>query len=154
MRDLLRWERRGEFSLILSLQVRASNEPQVPVPAQCGVCFPQVSLPSTPMTGEEDWEDYREGGYHPVNIGDEFANGRYVVVRKLGWSVSPIPFALFGPFLTFLQGSLLHCLARKGHSVSHPSIPTHPPHSQSRQKIQTCSPQNRQICRSLHRDCH
>ena len=101
MRDLLGWDRRGEFSLILSLQLKpvgASNEPQVPVPAQCGVSFPQVSLPSTPMTGEEDWEDYREGGYHPVNIGDEFANGRYVVVRKLGWSVSPIPFTLFGPF--------------------------------------------------------
>jgi len=37
------------------------------------------------MTVEEDSEDYREGGYHPVNIGDDFANGRYIVVRKLGW---------------------------------------------------------------------
>lgn len=33
---------------------------------------------------EEDLEDYKYGGYHPVHIGDEFA-GRYVVVRKLGW---------------------------------------------------------------------
>jgi len=34
---------------------------------------------------EEDLEDYRPGGYHPVNIGDEFNRGRYMVVRKLGW---------------------------------------------------------------------
>ncbi|CAL1703060.1 unnamed protein product [Somion occarium] len=34
---------------------------------------------------EEDWEDYVKGGYHPVHIGDTFSDGRYVVVRKLGW---------------------------------------------------------------------
>ncbi|KAF9522960.1 kinase-like domain-containing protein [Crepidotus variabilis] len=34
---------------------------------------------------EEDWEDYVKGGYHPVKIGDTFSEGRYVVVRKLGW---------------------------------------------------------------------
>ena len=34
---------------------------------------------------EEDWEDYVKGGYHPVKIGDEFSDGRYTVVRKLGW---------------------------------------------------------------------
>ncbi|KAH0830135.1 kinase-like protein [Lanmaoa asiatica] len=34
---------------------------------------------------EEDWEDYVKGGYHPVHIGDAFSDGRYVVVRKLGW---------------------------------------------------------------------
>jgi serine/threonine-protein kinase SRPK3 len=34
---------------------------------------------------EEDLEDYRPGGYHPVNIGDEFNLGRYLIVRKLGW---------------------------------------------------------------------
>jgi hypothetical protein len=34
---------------------------------------------------EEDWEDYIKGGYHPVKIGDTFSDGRYVVVRKLGW---------------------------------------------------------------------
>jgi serine/threonine-protein kinase SRPK3 len=34
---------------------------------------------------EEDWEDYVKGGYHPVHIGDSFSNGRYTVVRKLGW---------------------------------------------------------------------
>ncbi|KAG8876536.1 serine/threonine protein kinase, CMGC group [Tulasnella sp. 331] len=34
---------------------------------------------------EEDLEDYVKGGYHPVNIGDTFSDGRYIVVRKLGW---------------------------------------------------------------------
>ncbi|TEB28286.1 kinase-like protein [Coprinellus micaceus] len=34
---------------------------------------------------EEDWEDYVKGGYHPVKIGDAFSEGRYTVVRKLGW---------------------------------------------------------------------
>jgi serine/threonine protein kinase len=34
---------------------------------------------------EEDWEDYVKGGYHPVHIGDTFSDGRYIVVRKLGW---------------------------------------------------------------------
>ncbi|KAJ3494074.1 hypothetical protein NMY22_g20126 [Coprinellus aureogranulatus] len=34
---------------------------------------------------EEDWEDYVKGGYHPVKIGDTFSEGRYTVVRKLGW---------------------------------------------------------------------
>ncbi|KIY64752.1 kinase-like protein [Cylindrobasidium torrendii FP15055 ss-10] len=34
---------------------------------------------------EEDWEEYVKGGYHPVQIGDTFSDGRYTVVRKLGW---------------------------------------------------------------------
>ncbi|KAJ7665793.1 kinase-like domain-containing protein [Mycena rosella] len=34
---------------------------------------------------EEDWQEYKLGGYHPVSIGDTFSDNRYVVVRKLGW---------------------------------------------------------------------
>ncbi|KAJ7767979.1 kinase-like domain-containing protein [Mycena maculata] len=34
---------------------------------------------------EEDWQEYKLGGYHPVSIGDSFSDDRYVVVRKLGW---------------------------------------------------------------------
>ncbi|BFZ61341.1 serine/threonine protein kinase, CMGC [Saitoella coloradoensis] len=34
---------------------------------------------------EEDLEDYKKGGYHPVQIGETYRNGRYTVVRKLGW---------------------------------------------------------------------
>jgi serine/threonine-protein kinase SRPK3 len=34
---------------------------------------------------EEEISGYCPGGYHPVHVGDVFANGRYTVVRKLGW---------------------------------------------------------------------
>ncbi|KAK3372347.1 kinase-like domain-containing protein [Podospora didyma] len=34
---------------------------------------------------EEDSEDYCKGGYHPVTIGEKFNNGKYTVIRKLGW---------------------------------------------------------------------
>lgn len=34
---------------------------------------------------EEDIRDYTEGGYHPVQVGDAFQEGRYLIVRKLGW---------------------------------------------------------------------
>lgn len=33
----------------------------------------------------EDEEDYRIGGYHPVEVGDTFNDGRYRVLQKLGW---------------------------------------------------------------------
>ncbi|KAJ2327580.1 serine/threonine protein kinase, CMGC [Coemansia sp. RSA 2702] len=38
-----------------------------------------------PEMEEEDIEDYRKGGYHPLKIGDTFKSNRYKVVRKLGW---------------------------------------------------------------------
>lgn len=41
--------------------------------------------PSMMTEDEEDWQEYVKGGYHPVQIGDHFSDGRYVVVRKLGW---------------------------------------------------------------------
>jgi len=34
---------------------------------------------------EEFLEKYRPGGYHPVKPGDAFNEGRFSVVRKLGW---------------------------------------------------------------------
>ncbi|KAG0136953.1 kinase-like domain-containing protein [Tuber indicum] len=34
---------------------------------------------------EEDYEDYCKGGYHPVTVGEKFKDGRYEVLRKLGW---------------------------------------------------------------------
>mmetsp|Transcript_11389 Transcript_11389/g.12506 ORF Transcript_11389/g.12506 Transcript_11389/m.12506 type:complete len:457 (+) Transcript_11389:110-1480(+) len=34
---------------------------------------------------EEDEEDYRKGGYHPIQLEDTFKAGRYVVKAKLGW---------------------------------------------------------------------
>ena len=34
---------------------------------------------------EEDSEDYCKGGYHPVQVGETYKDGKYIVVRKLGW---------------------------------------------------------------------
>ncbi|CCX08292.1 Similar to Serine/threonine-protein kinase SKY1; acc. no. Q03656 [Pyronema omphalodes CBS 100304] len=39
----------------------------------------------TNTADEEDYEDYCEGGYHPVQVGETFKEGRYEVIRKLGW---------------------------------------------------------------------
>merc|ERR1711939_1207137 len=41
--------------------------------------------PAETTADEEDSEDYCKGGYHPVHVGETYNNGRYVVVRKLGW---------------------------------------------------------------------
>lgn len=41
--------------------------------------------PAVTTADEEDSEDYCKGGYHPVHVGETYNNGRYVVVRKLGW---------------------------------------------------------------------
>ncbi|KAJ7997891.1 hypothetical protein DPEC_G00216870 [Dallia pectoralis] len=53
---------------------------------------PEPAIPPEPeeeILGSDDEEqedpaDYCKGGYHPVKIGDLF-NGRYHVIRKLGW---------------------------------------------------------------------
>ncbi|XP_065509427.1 SRSF protein kinase 3 isoform X2 [Caloenas nicobarica] len=45
---------------------------------------PPLSLPGSDDGEQEDPRDYCQGGYYPVRIGDVF-NGRYHVVRKLGW---------------------------------------------------------------------
>lgn len=34
---------------------------------------------------DEGSDGYKPGGYHAVRLGDTFKNGRYVVVKKLGW---------------------------------------------------------------------
>ena len=41
--------------------------------------------PAENTADEEDSEDYCKGGYHPVQIGENFKDGKYTVVRKLGW---------------------------------------------------------------------
>lgn len=33
----------------------------------------------------EGHEGYRKGGYHPVRIGEQYNQGRYTVLQKLGW---------------------------------------------------------------------
>ncbi|XP_010918290.1 uncharacterized protein [Elaeis guineensis] len=46
-----------------------------------------MSCSSSSGSGEEDEgvDDYRKGGYHAVRVGDQFAGGRYIAQRKLGW---------------------------------------------------------------------
>ncbi|KAI1122434.1 kinase-like protein [Nemania abortiva] len=45
--------------------------------------FAEMTLSEASL--EENLARYCPGGYHPVRIGDVFANGRYTVVNKLGW---------------------------------------------------------------------
>ena len=45
---------------------------------------PEDSSDVSELDGEGS-EGYRPGGYHPVRLGDEFCNGRYRVLEKLGW---------------------------------------------------------------------
>ncbi|CAN9515266.1 unnamed protein product [Ophioblennius macclurei] len=66
----------------LSPIVSSSSQQLTPPP-------PPLSPPPTQLLGSDDEEqedpsDYCKGGYYPVKIGDLF-NGRYHVVRKLGW---------------------------------------------------------------------
>lgn len=43
------------------------------------------SEPAENAADEEDSEDYCKGGYHPVTVGEEYKDGRYTIIRKLGW---------------------------------------------------------------------
>lgn len=54
--------------------------------ASYGLSSTAASETGSMMTeDEEDLEDYCKGGYHPVHVGDTFSDGRYLIVRKLGW---------------------------------------------------------------------
>uniref|UniRef100_A0A8C5R4I9 non-specific serine/threonine protein kinase n=1 Tax=Leptobrachium leishanense TaxID=445787 RepID=A0A8C5R4I9_9ANUR len=55
--------------------------PPLPEPAQPE---PEEEILGSDDEEQEDPADYCKGGYHPVKIGDLF-NGRYHVIRKLGW---------------------------------------------------------------------
>ncbi|OAV89705.1 CMGC/SRPK protein kinase [Puccinia triticina 1-1 BBBD Race 1] len=44
-----------------------------------------ASYESIQTDEEEKPSDYDKGGYHPVTIGETFCEGRYLIVRKLGW---------------------------------------------------------------------
>ncbi|KAK9700469.1 serine/threonine protein kinase, CMGC [Basidiobolus ranarum] len=46
---------------------------------------PDDDLDSGSSEGEEDFEDYCPGGYHPVKVGEKYKEGKYTVLRKLGW---------------------------------------------------------------------
>ncbi|XP_074584338.1 uncharacterized protein LOC141840296 [Curcuma longa] len=45
-----------------------------------------MSYSSSSGSEEDEGVDaYRKGGYHAVRVGDQFAGGRYIAQRKLGW---------------------------------------------------------------------
>ncbi|CAO3583101.1 unnamed protein product [Absidia cylindrospora] len=37
------------------------------------------------LSDEEDINDYKQGGYHVVQVGDSFYNGRYIIDSRMGW---------------------------------------------------------------------
>jgi hypothetical protein len=41
--------------------------------------------PSKRLHTQEKLARYRQGGFHPVCLGDTFKDGRYKVHHKLGW---------------------------------------------------------------------
>ncbi|OAQ58834.2 protein kinase dsk1 [Pochonia chlamydosporia 170] len=75
--------------------IQRSPEPAPPNPAslthQLSAGAPaspsssSVDDPAENTADEEDSEDYCKGGYHPVQVGEKFKDGKYTVVRKLGW---------------------------------------------------------------------
>ncbi|TMS01287.1 SRSF protein kinase 3 [Larimichthys crocea] len=72
------------------LPMMSSATPQLTTPPPTlGPSPPELTPPPAQLLGSDDEEqedpsDYCKGGYYPVKIGDLF-NGRYHVVRKLGW---------------------------------------------------------------------
>ncbi|XP_070824424.1 SRSF protein kinase 3 [Chaetodon trifascialis] len=72
------------------LPMMASATPQLATPPPTLTPPPpELTPPPAQLLGSDDEEqedpsDYCKGGYYPVKIGDLF-NGRYHVVRKLGW---------------------------------------------------------------------
>ncbi|XP_074124515.1 SRSF protein kinase 2 isoform X4 [Sminthopsis crassicaudata] len=70
-------------------QKAPSVPPPPPPPPPPPLPEPAPPEPEEEILGSDDEEqedpaDYCKGGYHPVKIGDLF-NGRYHVIRKLGW---------------------------------------------------------------------
>ena len=49
-----------------------------------------VPVPDVESREEESAADYNAGGYLAIHVGDTFKDGRYIVLRKLGYA-SPLP---------------------------------------------------------------
>ncbi|XP_031794582.1 SRSF protein kinase 2 isoform X2 [Sarcophilus harrisii] len=92
-----------KIELLMSVNSEKSSSSERPEPQQKAPSVPPPPPPPPPpplpepappepeeeILGSDDEEqedpaDYCKGGYHPVKIGDLF-NGRYHVIRKLGW---------------------------------------------------------------------
>ncbi|XP_045144881.1 SRSF protein kinase 2 [Echinops telfairi] len=96
-------EIKQKIELLMSVNSEKSSSSERPEPQQKAPLVPPPPPPPPPpplpdptppepeeeILGSDDEEqedpaDYCKGGYHPVKIGDLF-NGRYHVIRKLGW---------------------------------------------------------------------
>uniref|UniRef100_A0A672I9I7 non-specific serine/threonine protein kinase n=1 Tax=Salarias fasciatus TaxID=181472 RepID=A0A672I9I7_SALFA len=78
---------RQENIINMTQHVKEGFRPEprpVPRPVQNPDRPPPAQLLGSDDEEQEDPHDYCTGGYYPVKIGDLF-NGRYHVVRKLGW---------------------------------------------------------------------
>lgn len=68
--------------------LRAPQPPSLPPPlsASASSAATSASTAGSVLTDEEeDVGEYCKGGYHPVHVGDLLSDGRYLIVRKLGW---------------------------------------------------------------------
>ncbi|KAK9442170.1 serine/threonine protein kinase, CMGC group [Metarhizium brunneum] len=66
-------------------QQDSSGSHQLSAGAPASPSSSSVDDPAENTADEEDSEDYCKGGYHPVQVGEKFKDGKYTVVRKLGW---------------------------------------------------------------------
>ncbi|GCB66438.1 SRSF protein kinase 1-like isoform X2 [Scyliorhinus torazame] len=86
-RKVLALQARKKRSRIKKDKILKKPEPQQrvhPTTAESEAQEPEDEILGSDDEEQEDPSDYCKGGYHHVKIGDLF-NGRYHVIRKLGW---------------------------------------------------------------------
>ncbi|CAJ1056185.1 SRSF protein kinase 2 [Xyrichtys novacula] len=83
-KDRAGYHRRPETQQKAPVSAPPPPPPPPPPPEPTGPPEPEEEILGSDDEEQEDPADYCKGGYHPVKIGDLF-NGRYHVIRKLGW---------------------------------------------------------------------
>lgn len=93
---------RSNLSLALQTQIKtedtgtignradsSTNDQSIQVSlSKCGACDDaddDDDYSSCDEKNEESAKDYKPGGYHPAYKGESYKEGRYILVRKLGW---------------------------------------------------------------------
>ena len=80
-----RWNRLQRYSRVVSSIARQSQLGGMPMSSASSPHFRPIYSWQDDV---EDLEDYRWGGYHPIQLGDDLSNRRYHVVHKLGYGRS------------------------------------------------------------------
>lgn len=78
----------GQFAATAGLLLANQNASQAELPlAQFNIHDDSSDDDEPPVNPaeEEDLKDYAPGGYHPCFIGETYKDGKYTLVRKLGW---------------------------------------------------------------------